>query len=256
VRVKIFTLAAASAALLAPPALAGAAAPARPLMAPVAHSEGTVRAADLLDRARDCPRVSRGHYRSDEGQPADIPVCGTPEAVYWTADMDIDCDGRPGRHCNSRTDPNFLAGTALTQSDGRYLSAEELPYIVVPAPSDIWDPRDHGIRGGSVAAVVHDDQVQYAVVGDTGPSHIIGEASYATAEGLGISPDPQSGGTDSGVTYIVFRDSQVSPVESHAAAVAEGERLALRFVEGSEGTEESEESEGASGRGGPFPGGR
>ncbi|CAL9660532.1 hypothetical protein SUDANB105_06991 [Streptomyces sp. enrichment culture] len=254
--VRIITLAAASAALLVPAVLAGAVAPARPLMAPVAHSEGTVRAADLLDRARDCTRVSRGHYRSDEGQPADIPVCGTPEAVYWTADMDIDCDGRPGHLCNALTDPHFSPTTAQTESDGRYLSAEELPYIVVPAPSDIWDYRDHGVRGGSVAAVIHDDRVQYAVVGDTGPSHIIGEASYATAEGLGISPDPQSGGTDSGVTYIVFRDSQVSPIESHAAAVAEGERLARRFVEGTGGTEErdgSEESEGASWRGDPVP---
>ncbi|MGW0188941.1 glycoside hydrolase family 75 protein [Streptomyces sp. NPDC003362] len=254
-RVQAFTLAAASAALLAPATLAGAAAPARPLMAPVAHREGTVRAADLLARARDCPRVSRGDYRSDEGKPADIPVCGTSEAVYWTADMDIDCDGRPGRLCNAGTDPHFSSTTAHTQSDGRYLSAEELPYIVVPTPSDIWDYRDHGVRGGSVAAVVHDDRVQYAVVGDTGPSHIIGEASYATAEGLGIPPDPRRGGTDSGVTYIVFRDSRASPIESHAAAAAEGERLARRFVAGSE-TGSGAGSEGASGRRDRTPGDR
>jgi hypothetical protein len=191
-----------------------------------------VRAADLLARTGDCAPVSRGRYRSDEGAPADIPVCGTRGAVFWKADLDIDCDGRPGLRCNSDTDPYFSASTAFTQSDGRYLDAERLPFIVVPAPSGIWNHRDDGVRGGSVAAVVHRDRVQYAVVGDVGPGHIIGEASYATAERLGIDPDPRGGGTDSGVTYIVFKNSRASPIESHAAAVAEGERLARQWVDG------------------------
>ncbi|MER6348874.1 glycoside hydrolase family 75 protein [Streptomyces sp. NPDC001595] len=237
-RVQSLTLAAASAALIAPTAVPGvgaaapAAAPVRPRVAPSVHGEGAVSAADLLARVRDCPRISRGHYRSDEGAPADIPVCGTRDAVFWKADLDIDCDGRPGRHCNSRTDPYFSASTAFTQSDGRPLDAEELPYIVVPTPSHLWNHRDHGVHGGSVAAVVHHDRVQYAVVGDTGPGHLIGEASYATARGLGIPSDPHAGGTDSGVTYIVFRDSRVTPIESHAAAVAAGERRARQFVDG------------------------
>jgi hypothetical protein len=74
--------------------------------------------------------------------------------------------------------------------------------------------------------------VQYAVVGDVGPGHIIGEASYATAKALGIRPDPRGGGAPSGVTYIVFRNTQVKPIEDHAAAVATGERLAGLFVQG------------------------
>lgn len=81
-----------------------------------------------------------------------------------------------------------------------------------------------------MAAVIYRDQVQYAVVGDTGPTGIIGEASYATAEALGIDPDPRSGGTASGVTYILFKDSEVSPIESRAAAVAAGRALAREFV--------------------------
>ena len=146
--------------------------------------------------------------------------------------MDIDCDGRPGRRCNRRTDPHFSDATAFQQSDGRYLNAARLPYIVVPTPSRVWNYRDSGVRGGSVAAVIHEGRVQYAVVGDVGPRGIIGEASYASAKALGIRPDPRSGGTDSGVTYIVFRDSQVKPIEDHAAAVATGERLARLFVRG------------------------
>ncbi|MET9869712.1 glycoside hydrolase family 75 protein [Streptomyces sp. NPDC006129] len=223
-RVRSLTLAAASAALLAPttpPATASQS---------MAWRDNPVRAADLLARLTDCAPVSRGRYRSDQGAPADIPVCGTRDAVFWKADMDIDCDGRPGPRCNRRTDPYFAASTAYAQSDGRPLSAESLPFIVVPAPSPIWDYRKHGVTGGSVVAVVYRDRVRYAVVGDTGPQGIIGEASYAAAKAIGIRPDPHGGGAPSGVTYIVFKNSRVSPIEDHAAAVAAGERLVRRFV--------------------------
>ncbi|MEU6375758.1 glycoside hydrolase family 75 protein [Streptomyces sp. NPDC046909] len=229
-RVQSLTLAAAGAALLAPTTLP--AAEPQAWREPVVRHEGDVRAADLLAKVRDCAPVSRGRYRSDDGRPATIPVCGTEDAVFWKADMDIDCDGQPGRRCNRRTDPLFSDATAYQQSDGRHLNAERLPYIVVPTPSRIWNYRASDVRGGSVAAVIYRDRVQYAVVGDVGPRDIIGEASYASAQALGIRPDPRGGGTDSGVTYIVFKDSQVKPIEDHAAAVATGERLARLFVRG------------------------
>ncbi|GGY32983.1 glycoside hydrolase family 75 protein [Streptomyces djakartensis] len=241
-RVQSFTLAAASAALLAPttpPTAQPQPQPqprphrqSRPYAPPVARPDTPVRAADLLARTQDCVAVSRGRYRSDNGAPARIPICGTADAVFWKADMDIDCDGRPGPRCNRRSDPHFAATTAYAQSDGRPLSAERLPFVVVPAPSRIWDYRDHGVGGGSVAAVVYRDRVRYAVVGDTGPRNIIGEASYATARALSIRPHPQGGGTPSGVTYIVFKNSGVSPIEDRAAAATTGERLAREFIEG------------------------
>ncbi|WP_235882188.1 glycoside hydrolase family 75 protein [Streptomyces apricus] len=191
---------------------------------------GEVRAAELLAAVRDCAPVSRGRFRSDDGEPADIEVCGRRDAVFWKADMDIDCDGRPGRHCNARTDPLFSENTAYQQSDGRQLSAERLPYVVVPAPSRRWNHRKHDVRRGTVAAVVHGDRVGYAVVGDIGPDDIIGEASYALARDLGIRPDPTGGGAASGVTYILFKDSGASPIESRRAAAAQGEKLAREFV--------------------------
>lgn len=197
----------------------------------VPATPGPVTAADLLARVSGCTPVSKGRYRKDRGRAATVPVCGTREAVYWKADMDIDCDGRPGRHCNAAADPHFSSSTAFAQSDGRALSSEKLPYVVVPAPSSLWDYREHGVRGGSVAAVVYRDRVSYAVVGDTGPADIIGEASYAAAESLGIDPDPRSGGTPSGVTYIVFKDSRVTPLEDREAAQTQGERLAREFVD-------------------------
>ncbi|MFV0137601.1 glycoside hydrolase family 75 protein [Streptomyces sp. HMX87] len=236
-RVQSLTLVAAGAALLAPTTLPDTPPPPRP--GPQARPDSRtpshddkVGAADLLAEVRDCTPVSKGRYRSDAGAPADIPVCGTRDAVFWKADLDIDCDGRAGDHCNPRTDPYFTAATAFARSDGRPLDAEALPYIVVPAPSGLWDYREHGVRGGSVAAVVHKGRVQYAVVGDVGPRGIIGEASYATAVALGIRPDPRGGGVPSGVTYIVFKDSRVEPIEDRDAAERAGERLARRLVSG------------------------
>ncbi|MEW1722113.1 glycoside hydrolase family 75 protein [Streptomyces sp. NPDC093109] len=192
--------------------------------------EGTVSAAALLARTGGCEQISKGHYRARDDTPADIPVCDANGAVFFKADMDIDCDGQITERCNLDTDPYFQNSTAYTESNGRTLNAESLPYIVVPMPSEIWDHRASGIRGGSVAAVIHANKVVYAVVGDTGPPGIIGEASYATARALGIQADPYGGGVPSGVTYIVFKDSSVSPLEDPEAAARIGDRLARRFV--------------------------
>ncbi|EFE71105.1 secreted protein [Streptomyces viridosporus ATCC 14672] len=230
-RIQSFVPAVAGAVLLVPMALPAAAAP-QTRAEPAAWRATSVSAAELLAEVRDCAPVSQGRYRKDHGSSATVPVCGTHDAVFWKADMDIDCDGRPGRHCNVLNDPYFSAATAFAQSDGRPLSSEDLPFVVVPAPSAVWDYRAHGVRGGSVVAVVYQDRVQYGVVGDTGPADVIGEASYAMAEALGINPDPRSGGAPSGVTYIVFKDSRATPIEDHRAAVTEGERLARQFVNG------------------------
>ena len=87
---------------------------------------------------------------------------------------------------------------------------------MVPKPSRVWDYGTSGIKGGGVAAVIHGDKVAYAVVGDTGPKDTIGEASYATAKALGMDPDPRTGGAESDVTYILFKDSEAIPIESTA----------------------------------------
>ncbi|MCX4820312.1 glycoside hydrolase family 75 protein [Streptomyces sp. NBC_01142] len=236
--------AAAGSALLAAAALPATALPATALPATVTgHSpysaavpeasvsmEGPVAAAELLAKVERCSQISKGRYRPDAGASASIPVCGLNGAVFWKADMDIDCDGQRTTKCNSTTDPWFLNTTSYQQSNGAMLNSEKLPHIVVPVPSSIWDYRASGIRGGSLAAVIHKDKVRYAVVGDTGPAGIIGEASYATAEALGINPDPRNGGVASGVTYILFTYSEVSPIESHSAAVGLAQSLVPTFL--------------------------
>lgn len=189
-----------------------------------------VTAAALLARLRACRPLSHGKYRADAGGPARIPVCGTGDTVHWKADLDIDCDGQPGQHCNPRTDPYFQDTTAYTRRDGRALSAERLPYVVVPGPSARWRPAASGIGGGTLAALVHAGRVRYAVVGDTGPTDLLGEASWAAAKALGIDPDPSTGGTSDEVAYLLFPDTRVSPVEDRHAAVEAGERRARAFL--------------------------
>ncbi|WP_097975004.1 glycoside hydrolase family 75 protein [Streptomyces sp. gb14] len=192
---------------------------------------GVVTAAQLLAEVRACSRISKGRYRTDSGSAkATVPVCGTRDAVFWKADMDIDCDGRKTRACNRKADPYFLPETAFQSSRGEPLDSAALPHVVVPGPSKVWDYRKAGLTGGSVVAVVYRDRVRYGVIGDIGPTGIIGEASYAMAKTLGIDPDPSTGGAESGVTYIAFKNSRISPIESRARAQSRGAALAREFV--------------------------
>jgi hypothetical protein len=193
---------------------------------------GAPTAAELLAKVSSCNQISNGKYKTDSETSATIPVCGKTGAVFWKSDMDIDCDGQRTTQCNEDTDCCFQADTAFHQSDGRPLNSAALPYIVVPSTSSIWNYTSSGVRGASVAAVIYQGKVAYAVVGDTGPTQIIGEGSYALAVALGIDPDPSTGGTDSGVTFIVFTGSGsvVSPIENHNNAVNLGQTLARQFI--------------------------
>ncbi|WP_310720985.1 glycoside hydrolase family 75 protein [Streptomyces lydicus] len=235
-RRRTLALATASgAALLAAAALPATAQPGAPRATPAVPGaglqEGSVSAADLLAKLKGCSQLSNGKYRTDEETSATVPVCGKNGAVFWKADMDVDCDGQTTSKCNADTDPWYQDDTAFRQSNGKPLNAEKLPYVVVPSSSGIWNYASAGIKGGGVVAVIYNNQVEYAVVGDTGPDKIIGEASYAAAKNLGINPDPENGGADSGVTYVLFKNSKASPIESHADAVSRGDALAKKFLQ-------------------------
>ncbi len=195
-------------------------------------SGGAPTASDLLAKVTTCSQISNGKYKTDSDvSTATVAVCQKTGAVFWKADMDIDCDGIRTTQCNENTDCCYQPDTFCHTSTDSPLNAAALPYVVVPSPSSIWDYRNYSIGCGTVVAVIYNNQVEYAVFGDTGPTGIIGEASYATANDLGINPDPSNGGTDSGVTYIVFQGSRrVSPIESHSTAVTLGEQLAQDFI--------------------------
>ncbi|MFI6740522.1 CBM35 domain-containing protein [Nonomuraea sp. NPDC050451] len=196
---------------------------------------GTGPTADqLLAKVTACSQISNGKYKTDSDvSSATVAVCEKTGAVFWKGDMDIDCDGVRTSQCNEDTDCCFQPDTFCHTSGDTPLNAAQLAYMVVPSPSSIWDYRTKGIGCGTVVAIVYNGQVEYAVMGDTGPSGIIGEASYRTAADLGINPDPSNGGTDTGVTYIVFTGSgtKVQTIENHTQAVNLGRTLAQRFLD-------------------------
>ncbi len=195
---------------------------------------GAPTADDLLALVAACNTVSNGDYATDDGGAPAVPICGLTGAVFWTADMDIDCDGKQSQECNLGTDPAYLPETSATDSNGEFLDAATLPFVVVPLPSARFDYAAAGLALGSVIAVIYDGKVEYGVFGDEGPADIIGEASYAMASLLGIDPDPSFGGVDSGVTYVAFTGpgAVLDPIEDHAAATTKGQALAAMLLQG------------------------
>jgi Fungal chitosanase of glycosyl hydrolase group 75 len=186
-------------------------------------SLGLPTAAELLAKVATCTSIG-GLYSTDASEPGTVSICSLPNAVFWKADLDIDCDGLMSTHCNLSTDPSWQNQTAATDSQGHALDAAALPYVVVPGHGTRWDYRTSDLHFGSVFAVIYHDTVAYGVFGDIGPTAIIGEASYAMGVALGIDPDPSTGGVDAGVTYIAFTGTSaiVAPIEDHDVAVAIG----------------------------------
>ena len=195
----------------------------------------TVDAGGLIDQllrlTQSCAKVASSHtYKLDNGQA--VNICAMNGAVYWTADMDIDCDGRdigdgkcPGNDCC------YQPQTAFTNRNGLPLAASVTPYVVIP--NDFQYAGLDTNRGGNVIAVIYNRKLQYAVFGDTGPTDIIGEASYACAAALGINPDPGNGGVGSGVTYIAFVGTGTQPtdIENQTETATLGQQLAQKLIQ-------------------------
>src|SRR5256885_12340424 len=84
---------------------------------------GVVTAAQLLELTRSCATSLSHAYAFDEGSATKTTICGLKGAVFWTADMDVDCDGQvtPGT-CDKKRDPDFQDGTAFQNSAGQALT--------------------------------------------------------------------------------------------------------------------------------------
>jgi hypothetical protein len=149
-----------------------------------------------------------------------------PVAYVFTSSAAIDCDGQASYLCNN--DPTNLGQTSFTQTNGKPLAPATLPWYVLPeTPNPIFDYANLGIQGGQAGLVLYDNKMEYGVFGDERGRDVgnsagttIGEVSYAMAVSLGIPSNPDTGGVDNGVTYILFtsKENVVSPIESHSAA--------------------------------------
>ena len=176
--------------------------------------------------------VSQHDYNLDDG--SKVSICATTGAgtnsgaIFWTGDMDIDCDGKSTTECNVNTDCCYQDDTAFHNKADEPLTASVTPYVVIPN-----DFKFAGLSGGTVIAVIYENKITYAVYGDTGPTDIIGEASYATAKSLGINPDAKVGGVGGKVvTYIAFLGKQAVPkdLEDRAEVEKLGPQLAQALL--------------------------
>ncbi len=172
-------------------------------------------------------------YHSEGANPVNVPICKLNGALFWNSGMNIDCDGQTTTHCpgtGSDKDCCYQPDTSFHLQNGMPLSAEDTPYVVIP--DNFKYAGLDTTNGGNVFAVIYKGKLQFAVFGDTGPTDIIGEASWATANGLGINPSPAVGGVDNGVTYIVFTGTGTQPadIESPTESAQLGATLAQQLI--------------------------
>lgn len=191
-----------------------------------------VSAADLLAKLSSCSQLGgTTKFRTDASTAKTVPVCGATGAVWWKADLDVDCDG--GKSATCVNDPDYQSETAGVDSKGKPLDASTLPYVVIPGSSNGFNYKTAGLRMGSVVAVIYNDKLAFGILGDVGPAGVIGEASFAMAQQLGMNPSPTSGGVDSGVAYVAFTGAGavVTKNEDAAQAAQLGQSLAGQFIE-------------------------
>lgn len=128
---------------------------------------------------------------TDTGKPSGEPIVqgsADPAPGYYVSATALEDTSK------SRTDPR------------RYVDSQTIPYVVLPAHGNF------NARRGDLAAAFRMDTGECcgAVYADVGPRAKIGEGSMALADALGVPSNPRSGGTDSGIGYIVFPGSRVS----------------------------------------------
>jgi hypothetical protein len=196
---------------------------------PLGTISGSPAIAQLLALTKNCTtanQIPNSHtYKLDNGMTTSICSLkgGTGNvggAIYYTADMDIDCDGITTAHCPGtgadmdccyQDQTSFHGPNSMSNKDGTSLASENTPYVVIP--QDVKFPGLDQNSGGNIIAVIYNNQLEFGVFGDQGPTDIIGEASVRTANGLGIPASPATGGVGGGVTYIVFVGTGSTPAD-------------------------------------------
>jgi hypothetical protein len=171
-------------------------------------------AQDLLNKVTACSStatVAKSGFGLDGGSGA-ISMYQCQGAVYWKADMDVDCDGIQTPPCD--TDPQGQPQTSIVDdAPNGDVDPTLLPYIVIPlgSPETTWY-KSVGIELGQVGAVIYKGAVQYGIFADEAGGAFIGEASYAMCQLFLGQPtgskdpcDPSQGGIDAAdVTYVTF----------------------------------------------------
>jgi hypothetical protein len=163
----------------------------------------------------------------------------TGDVVFYDAKMGIDADGselskdHPGKTDQPATSFRYpLPGSPS-------INADKVPYVVIPG-GDFEKPL--GIETGDIGAVVYQDHLVYAIVGDHGPHCKIGEGSIQLHEKLGhhgcarrdsqgVCITPASSGIEKDVLYFIFPGSKariiqgLTPDNINERLITEGGKL-------------------------------
>jgi hypothetical protein len=172
-------------------------------------------AQELLDKVAACATtatVAKSGLALDKGLALDVSMYKCGGAVYWKADMDVDCDGIQTPPCD--TDKTGQPQTSIVDdAPNGDVDPTKLPYFVIPlgSPETDWY-KSAGIELGQVGAVIYKGSVRYGIFADEAGGAFIGEASYAMCQLFlgkgtgGVDPcDPNEGGIDpADVTYVTF----------------------------------------------------
>ena len=144
---------------------------------------GSPAVAKLLAMTQNCTAANKiasdpGDFVLDNGMVAHVcSLKGGPGniggAVYYTADMDIDCDGLMTTHCpgtGADMDPSYDGQTSFhgpnsaSNANGPSLASENTPYVVIP--EEVVYPGLDQTNGGNIVAVIYNNQIEFAVFGD------------------------------------------------------------------------------------------
>lgn len=172
-------------------------------------------AQELLDKVAACATtaaVAKSGLALDKGLALDVSMYKCGGAVYWKADMDVDCDGIQTPPCD--TDKTGQPQTSIVDdAPSGDVDPTKLPYFVIPlgSPETDWY-KSAGIELGQVGAVIYKGSVRYGIFADEAGGAFVGEASYAMCQLFlgkgtgGVDPcDPNEGGIDpADVTYVTF----------------------------------------------------
>jgi hypothetical protein len=103
----------------------------------------------------------------------------------------------------------YISTTALTNPahpedhPDHYIDSERYPFMVIPGSfGQGWKLGDVGMCWNQKSG-----DTMYCATADVGPANHIGEVSMLLAKCLGLAHDPKSGGTESGIVYLVFPGS-------------------------------------------------
>jgi hypothetical protein len=177
-------------------------------------------------------------------------------AVFFQADMDIDCDGTSTGICGG-TDPSHQGQLSCdelgkcSKNNGGQVDASTTPFYVTPVGTP-FSASSRGVAVGQLAVVINRKTnpisvVYGAMLDEDGVSQEIGEASAGMARLLGVDNNPDTGGQPDGIVYIIFRGpggrmTSVGDFANHQKAITMGQTLAAALIGSATGVSPSLET--------------